>query len=102
MNQKHDENRGVPYIANHLSTALGLEHTTMTMHTYRQHTMNGTIQKKKDSRSDSHGLLFVFECIVVIISSIYSTEDSHYKDRPSLLCNFQYRELIYTTCPKKN
>ena len=30
--------------------------------------MNGTIQKKKDSRSDSQGLLFVFECIVVIKS----------------------------------
>ena len=36
------------YIANHLSAA--------------------TIQKKKDSHSDSQGLLFVFECIVVIKS----------------------------------
>ena len=31
--------------------------------------MNGTIQKKKDSRSDFQGLLFVFEYVVVIISS---------------------------------
>ena len=31
--------------------------------------MNGTIQKKKDSRTDSQGLLFVFECIEVITSS---------------------------------
>ena len=30
--------------------------------------MNGTIQKKKDSHSDFQGLLFVFECGVVIIT----------------------------------
>ena len=37
--------------------------------------MNGTIQKKKDSRSDFQGLLFVFECIVVIISLNSRLED---------------------------
>ena len=36
--------------------------------------MNGTIQKKKDSLSDFQGLLFVFECVVVIITQ---TGDSH-------------------------
>ena len=30
--------------------------------------MNGTIQKKKDSLSDFQGLVFVFECAVVIIT----------------------------------
>ena len=58
------------YIANHLST--GLKQVTalvLAIHTYRQHTVNGTIQKKKYSRSDFQGLLFVFECMVVIISS---------------------------------
>ena len=56
--------------------------------------MNGTIQKKKDSRSDFQGLPFVFECIVVIISShLLKRRFTHYKDRPSLLWNFQYREL---------
>ena len=29
--------------------------------------MNGIIQKKKDSLSDFKGLLFVFECVEVII-----------------------------------
>ena len=56
-------------------------HTTMTMHTCGQHTMNGTIQKEKGSRCDFHhrfyclcfhGLLFVFECIVVIKSINFS------------------------------
>ena len=40
--------------------------------------MNGTIQKKKDSRSDFQRLLFVFECSVVIISShLFNRKDSH-------------------------
>ena len=78
------------YIANHLST--GLKQVTalvLAIHTYRRHTMNGTIQKKKYSRSDFQGLLFVFECIVLIILKI---KFPHYKDRPSLW-NYQYREL---------
>ena len=42
------------------------------------HTMNGTIQKKKDSSSDFQGLFFVFECSVVIISShLFNRKDSH-------------------------
>ena len=53
------------YIANHWSTAL-VEVTALVYwpfihkHTIT-HTMNGTIQKKKDSLSDFQGLLFVFE-----------------------------------------
>ena len=40
--------------------------------------MNGTIQKKKDSRSYFQGLLFVFKCSVVIISShLFNREYSH-------------------------
>ena len=40
--------------------------------------MNGSIQKKKDSRFDFQGLLFVFECVVVIISShLLNRKDSH-------------------------
>ena len=68
MKQSHNETEG--NIANHLST--GLKQVTapvLAIHTYRQHTMNGTIQKKKYSRPDFQGLLFVFECMVVIISS---------------------------------
>ena len=56
--------------------------------------MNGTIQRKKDSRSDFQGLLFVFECIVVIIASyLLKRRFTYYRDRPSLLWNFQYREF---------
>ena len=40
--------------------------------------MNGSIQKKKDSRSDFQGLLFVFKCSVVIIwSHLFNRKDSH-------------------------
>ena len=40
--------------------------------------MNGTIQKKTDSRSDFQGPLFVFKCSVVIISShLFNRKDSH-------------------------
>ena len=58
-------------MANQLTTTL-VQVTALVgllvIHTYRQHTMNGTIQKKKDSLSDFQGLLFVFECVVVIIT----------------------------------
>ena len=40
--------------------------------------MNGTIQKKTDSRSDFQGPLFVFECsIVIILSHLFNRKDSH-------------------------
>ena len=40
--------------------------------------MNGTIQKKKDTRSDFQGLIFMFECSVMIISShLFNRKDSH-------------------------
>ena len=56
--------------------------------------MKGTIQKKKDSCSDFQGLLLVFECSVVTISShLFKRRFTHYEDIPSLLRNFQYREL---------
>ena len=42
--------------------------------------MNGTIQKKTDSRSDFQGPLFMFECGVVIISGhLFNRKDSHTK-----------------------
>ena len=57
-------------MANQLTTTLvQVTALVLVIHTYRQHTMNGTIQKKKDSLSDFQGLLFVFEhveCVVVI------------------------------------
>ena len=84
------------YIANHLSTALvQVTALVLTIHVYRQHTMSGTIQKKKDSLSDFQGLIFVFECGVKIIR--HAKGDSH-TTRIVLHCyeslwNFQYREL---------
>ena len=40
--------------------------------------MNGSVQKKKDSRFDFQGLLFVFECVVVIVAShLFNRKDSH-------------------------
>ena len=41
--------------------------------------MNGTIQKKKDSLSDFQGLLFVFECVVVISQDIYPKQAGSYE-----------------------
>ena len=67
MNQNDDENRGIHGKSINYYTGTG--HCPSTGHPYiRQHTMNGTIQKKKDSLSDFQGLLFVFECVVVIIT----------------------------------
>ena len=37
--------------------------------------MNGTIQKEKDSLSDFQGLLFVFECVVVVLQSEYISKN---------------------------
>ena len=47
--------------------------------------MNVTIQKKKDSRSYFQGLLYVFECSVVIISSHYSIEKIHTLQRQTFI-----------------
>ena len=76
------------WIANNLSTSLvqftGL---VLAIHTSRQHTINGTIQKKKDSHSDFQGLFFVFECfecVVIISSHLLKRRFTHHKDRPLL------------------
>ena len=58
--------------------------------------MNGTIQKKKDSRSDFQGLLFVFEYVVVIISSqLLKRRFTHYivLRQTFIVMEFQSREL---------
>ena len=93
MKQSHNENRGIHSKSFIYWTEIGHCPSIGHSYIYRQHTMNGTIQKKKYSRSDSQGLLFVFECMVVIISSyILKRRFPHYKDRPSLW-SYQYREL---------
>ena len=58
----------------------GTGHCPSTSHSYIKvtHCINGTIQKKKDSRSYFQGLLFVFEYSIVIISShLFNRKDSH-------------------------
>ena len=56
MNQNHNENKEVHRKS--LIYCTGIGHCPST---WRQHTMNGTIQKKKNSLSDFQVLLFVFE-----------------------------------------
>ena len=56
------------YMANQLTTTLvQVTGLVLVIHS-KGNTMNGTIQKKKDSLSDFQGLLFVLECVVVIIT----------------------------------
>ena len=57
--------------------------------------MNGTIQKKKDSLSDFQGLLFVFECVVVIITE---KEIHQYKDRPYIVMNLSVQGIQNHAC----
>ena len=70
--------------------------------------MNGTIQKKKDSLSDFQGLLFMFECVVVIITQKeihtlqgYARKDLHCDETfntgnsESCLCN-SIVMIVYT------
>ena len=99
MNQNHNENRGVHIRSFIYCTGIG--HCPSTGHSYiRQHTINGAIQKKKDSHSDFQGLLFVFECIVVIISSHLFKEDSH-TTKTDLYCYCFDKTVRFITMLKK-
>ena len=75
MKQSHNENRGVHSKSFIYWAKTGHCPIVLAIHIYRQHTKNGTMQKKKYSRSDFQGLLFVLECMIVIISS-YILKDS--------------------------
>ena len=85
MNQNHIENRGV-HSKSFIYCTGQVTALVLAIHTYRQHTVNGTIQEKKDSLSDFQGLLFVFECIVVIISIKSCTQKEIHTTRTDLHC----------------
>ena len=69
MNQNDDEIRGIHGKSINYYTGTG--HWPRTGHPYikaTHHEWNNSKEKKKDSLSDFQVLLFVFECVVVIIT----------------------------------